>query len=77
LGFSLDEIKQLLQLQNDQCGGAEQSHHIVMHHLTDVRHKIDKLQQLEHQLLEMVDRCDEAKAQSCLCLNELKKGRLK
>lgn len=55
LGFSLDEIGDLLRLEDGthcQEAGA-----LAEHKLRDVREKIDRLEKIEKVLAEMVDQC--------------------
>jgi len=68
LGFSLEEIKQLINLQ--ECHHADD---IALRHLTDVRNKIDQLRNLEDELLTMINRCKGSDTESCLVLDSLNK----
>ncbi|MFP5400483.1 MAG: Hg(II)-responsive transcriptional regulator [Gammaproteobacteria bacterium] len=55
LGFSLDEIAQLLQLDDGtQCS---QARSIAEHKLADVRQRLQDLQRIEAALAQLVDRC--------------------
>ncbi|PAU77060.1 Hg(II)-responsive transcriptional regulator [Halovibrio salipaludis] len=55
LGFSLDEVSDLLQLEDGaHCREASA---LAEHKLQDVRGKIDRLQRIEKVLSEMVSRC--------------------
>lgn len=55
LGFSLDEISELLRL--DDGTHCQEASALAEHKLQDVRRKIDRLEQMEKVLREMVDRC--------------------
>lgn len=55
LGFSLDEISELLRL--DDGTHCQEASALAEHKLQDVRQKIDRLEQMEKVLREMVDRC--------------------
>ncbi len=55
LGFSLDEISELLRL--DDGTHCQEASALAEHKLEDVRQKIDRLEQMEKVLREMVDRC--------------------
>ncbi len=55
LGFSLDEISDLLRLEDGtHCQEASE---LAEHKLRDVREKLDRLQQIEEALSDMVARC--------------------
>ncbi|MGK0547771.1 Hg(II)-responsive transcriptional regulator [Halomonas cupida] len=55
LGFSLDEISDLLRLEDGtHC---QEASALAEHKLGDVREKIDRLERIEKVLSEMVDRC--------------------
>lgn len=55
LGFSLDEVSELLRLEDGtHCDEASA---LAEHKLRDVREKIDRLEKIEKVLNEMVDRC--------------------
>ena len=73
LGFSLDEIKQLIHLQDCQHHDAHQAHDVAQHHLADVRKKIEQLQALESELLSMIKDCNDPESKFCLVLNSLNK----
>jgi len=55
IGFTLDEIAQLLQLEDGtHCS---QARTIAEHKLTDVRHRLEDLQRIETALAQLVKRC--------------------
>lgn len=55
IGFTLDEIAQLLQLEDGtHCS---QARIIAEHKLTDVRHRLEDLQRIETALAQLVKRC--------------------
>lgn len=55
IGFTLDEIAQLLQLDDGtQCS---QARNIADHKLADVRRRIEDLQRIESALADLVERC--------------------
>jgi MerR family mercuric resistance operon transcriptional regulator len=55
LGFSLDEIGELLKLEDGaRCSEARQ---LAEHKLLDIRHKLGDLQRIEAALTELVSRC--------------------
>lgn len=55
LGFSLDEINDLLQL--DEGTHCLEARALAEHKLRDVRERIDKLKRIETVLSDLVDRC--------------------
>lgn len=71
LGFSLDEIKQLIHLQDCKRHDPHQAHQVAQHHLTDVRRRIEQLKALEVELLTMIDNCEGEDAEDCLVLKSL------
>lgn len=55
LGFSLDEVSDLLRLEDGtHC---QEASALAEHKLKNVRKKIDRLEQIEKVLGEMIDRC--------------------
>lgn len=55
IGFTLDEIAQLLQLEDGtQCSKAR---NIAEHKLADVRQRLSTLQRMEAALTDLVERC--------------------
>jgi len=73
LGFTLEEIKQLLHLQDCKRHDTHYADKIAMRHLSDVRDKIKKLQHLEGELLSMINSCLNANSEECLVLKSLNK----
>lgn len=56
IGFSLDEVAQLLQLEDGtRCSEARE---IAEHRLVDVRQRLDDLQRMEAALASLVARCE-------------------
>lgn len=56
IGFSLDEIASLLQL--DDGSGCARARKLASHKLEEVRARLDSLERLEHVLSELVGRCE-------------------
>ena len=73
LGFSLDEIRQLIHLQTCQQHAPHEAHAIANKHLQDVLQKITQLQLLAMELLEVVHCCSEGEPHQCQILNVLNK----
>ncbi len=71
LGFSLDNIRTLLQLADDgnsACGAAKD---VTLRHLTDVRGKIASLRKLERSLKDMTNACTPGNQLSCPIIETL------
>lgn len=61
VGFSLDEIRNLLSLEDDS--GCATARALASHKLEDVRARLDNLKRLERVLSELVARCDSGRGQ--------------
>ncbi len=70
IGFTLDEIAQLLQLDDGtQC---KEARAIAEHKLADVRKRLQDLQRIEAVLAQLVDRCASSRGQvSCPLIEAL------
>ncbi len=70
IGFTLDEIAQLLQLDDGtQC---KEARAIAEHKLADVRQRLGDLQRIEAALAQLVDRCASRRGQvSCPLIEAL------
>ena len=73
IGFSLDDIAQLLQLDDGtRCAEARS---IAEHKLADVRQRLQDLQRIESALAQLVDRCASRRgAVSCPLIDALQPG---
>lgn len=71
LGFSLDEIRGLLQLVEDDRYTCEDVKTITLDHLHDVQHKISDLQRLAGVLKGMADECADGRAPGCPIVDAL------
>src|SRR5499425_2977448 len=58
LGFSLQEIKQLLDLRDRGGHACREVRNLLSSKLTEIRHKIRDLQNLEHELVLDLQKCD-------------------
>mgnify|MGYP000612870899 CR=1 FL=1 len=74
IGFTLDEIAQLLQLEDGaHCSEARA---IAEHKLADVRRRLADLQRMETTLAELVDRCATRRGKvSCPLIDALQPAR--
>lgn len=73
LGFSLDEISDLLRLEDGtHC---QEASALAEHKLRDVREKLDRLKRIEGVLGEMVDRCHDQQGNiNCPLIESLHEG---
>lgn len=70
LGFSLDEVRNLLSLVDGgyTCGEVQE---LALHHLERVRLKIDDLRRLERTLRETAEQCEGGAAPACPVISAL------
>src|SRR5262249_37275389 len=71
LGFSLDEIRTLLQLGGPEKASCREVRGIAAHHLDDIRAKISDLRKLERLLAKTVAQCTGTTAPVCPVLDIL------
>lgn len=57
LGFSVDSIRGLIELQQDPGTDCARADQLARHHLDETRARISQLQQLETELVRMIDSC--------------------
>lgn len=65
LGFDIDEIKTLLELQDSPDQSCDQADGIAKAHLVEVRKKIASLTALQHELERMVEGCSHGRVETC------------
>ncbi|PLW76745.1 MerR family transcriptional regulator [Cohaesibacter celericrescens] len=70
LGFSLDDIRSLLTLSEDNSHSCTQADEIVARHLDDVRARIAKLARLETELVRMTQ-CEGHSVADCEVIESL------
>lgn len=75
LGFSLDEIRQILRLVNGGDVTCEQVHDIALEHLSDVRAKISDLRRMERTLKDTASRCSGGETPYCPIVETLFDGK--
>ncbi|MDX1570231.1 MAG: helix-turn-helix domain-containing protein [Xanthomonadales bacterium] len=73
LGFSLDEVRQLLVLY-DGRGRCDEVRRLAEHHLDDVRGKIRDLRRLERSLSGLIGRCRDTPDDECPVIDALRLG---
>ena len=71
LGFSLEEVRGLRGLVDDQSRTCAEVQIIAEEHLTDVRAKIADLQRIEHVLSDTVARCTGDAVPECAVIDAL------
>ena len=71
LGFSLDQIRELLALRESPGGNCEEIDEIARKHLLDVESKISRLRELETELKHMVGQCAGGTVSSCRIIEAL------
>lgn len=71
LGFSLDEIRELIRLGGPEKASCREVREIAAHHLDDIRAKIGDLRKLELLLAETVAQCTGTAALVCPVLDIL------
>lgn len=72
LGFSLEDIAELIELHNQPDQSCTLAGEIAQQQLSDVRNKIERLMRLETELSRIVDGCQgSGSTQECYVLNSL------
>jgi DNA-binding transcriptional MerR regulator len=71
LGFSLDQIRKLLQLASDESQPCDDVDKIAKDHLAAVEEKIMRLEGLRMELKRIINCCDEEQINSCKILRAL------
>jgi MerR family mercuric resistance operon transcriptional regulator len=71
LGFSLDEIRDLLRLGGPEKASCREVREVAAHHLEDIRAKLNDLKKLERLLAKTVARCSGKTAPACPVLDIL------
>src|SRR5882672_10661416 len=71
LGFSLDEIRRLLDLADQKSRSCRRVHDIAVDHLAEVRAKIGDLRRMERVLATMVKACTQGTMPACPLLETL------
>src|SRR5882757_684586 len=71
LGFSLDEIRRLLDLADQKSRSCRRVHDIAVDHLAEVRTKIADLRRMERVLATMVKACAQGTMPACPLLETL------
>ena len=72
LGFSLDEIRSLLQLANDDDLSCAQVDQVARMHLADIRARIADLSRMASELERVITGCGGGRRSQCLILSTLR-----
>lgn len=70
LGFSIEDIKELLSLNQHPEKPCHDAHQIAVQHLKDVQNRIAKLRRLEQEL-KRVSKCDADSVSNCAVIETL------
>ncbi|WP_299806748.1 Cu(I)-responsive transcriptional regulator [uncultured Shewanella sp.] len=73
LGFTLEDCKALLELQNNHSRNADDVKAVATLHLQDIENRISQLCILRDQLANLVHDCQGGKQPNCAILNGLQK----
>lgn len=76
LGFTMDEIRQLLSLVDREQVSCERVRDIAEHHLEDIKAKITDLKKMQRTLSEMANRCSGRDVPDCPIIDVLQKDTL-
>ncbi|WP_421884470.1 MerR family transcriptional regulator [Pacificispira sp.] len=71
LGFSLDDIRQLLSFSDQPDQSCEQVDTIAREHLADVQERLTRLRSMERELKRMVHECGGGKVAECRIIEVL------
>lgn len=71
LGFSLDELRDLLRLVDGHAYTCGEVHALTIQHLADIRQKIKDLRRLERVMSDMAARCTGGQVPDCPIIDAL------
>jgi MerR family mercuric resistance operon transcriptional regulator len=71
LGFTLEEIRALLRLADEQPPSCARARSLATKHLTDVREKISDLKRMQRVLTQTIALCEEGDRRECPLLETL------
>ena len=71
LGFEIEAIRELIELQSSEEQDCSHVDGIARRHLTGVRNRIEQLRSLENELERMLDQCRGGKIDQCAILESL------
>jgi Cu(I)-responsive transcriptional regulator len=71
LGFSLNEVRDLLRLSDDRDQSCAEVDRIARLHLTEIEHKVADLEALRHELRQLIDQCGHGTIGDCRIIEAL------
>lgn len=71
LGFSLEEIRSLIELWRDDARASANVKAVVDHHLRDIERKLVELDAMKRDLCDLAERCSDDDKPDCAILDEL------
>ncbi|QBL94979.1 HTH-type transcriptional regulator ZntR [Komagataeibacter saccharivorans] len=71
LGFSLDQVRELLDLAGQTTRSCEEVDEIVQAHVTDIERRIHDLQTLRQELTQLLAQCQHGKVAECRIIGAL------
>jgi MerR family copper efflux transcriptional regulator len=75
LGFSVEEIRQLLALYDDRERSSSDVKRLVLHHVEEIDRKMQELAAMRRTLLHLAERCHGDQRPECPILDELSSGK--
>ncbi len=75
LGFSVEEIRQLLALYDDRDRSSADVKNVVLHHVEEIDRKLKELAAMRRTLLHLAERCHGDQRPDCPILDELSAGK--
>lgn len=76
LGFSVEEIRQLLALYDDRDRSSADVKNVVLHHVEEIDRKLKELAAMRRTLLHLAERCHGDERPDCPILDELSAGKV-
>ena len=71
LGFSQDEVRRLTNLANSPGSTCQDVHELIVAHISDVRARLQELQELEKSLQRLEAKCIDETLHECPVIDEL------
>lgn len=77
LGFSVEEIRQLLALYDDRARSSSDVKRLVLHHVEEIDRKLQELAAMRRTLMHLAERCHGDQRPECPILDELSAAKRK
>ncbi|MEH6469708.1 MAG: helix-turn-helix domain-containing protein [Halopseudomonas sp.] len=71
LGFSLDQVREILALTDDPSHSCDEVDYIARKHLQEVESRIKRLRSMQQELKRMINRCDGKQISDCRIVETL------